>query len=119
MPRIAIPATLILLALLSGCATQRYDWGNYESALYQHYRNPADQNLFATELAGTLARAESRGKVPPGLYAEYGYELYAAGRPDEAQVYFKKESALWPESRVMMTRLIDLCQKSANKGGAK
>lgn len=106
---------LIALSLLAGCVGPRYDWGNYEDSLYRHYRNPAEQNQFSTELATTLARAEASGKVPPGLYAEYGYQLYEAGRYAEARNYFEKENALWPESRVLMARLIELCAKAQDK----
>mgnify|MGYP003591122687 CR=1 FL=1 len=107
-----------LLTLLAGCAGPRYEWGSYEPALYQHYRSPGEQAAFTSALAESLTRGEAKGKVPPGLYAEYGYQLYEAGRYDEAKAYFQKESAKWPESRVLMTRLIELCEQGRRKAGA-
>ncbi|OPZ58697.1 MAG: hypothetical protein BWY87_01341 [Deltaproteobacteria bacterium ADurb.Bin510] len=103
---------LIVLVALTGCAGQRYEWGGYEDTLYRHYRRPAEAAEFTTRLGDDLHRAETSGKVPPGLYAEYGYALYEAGRYAEAQDYFKRESDLWPESRVLMARLIELCAKA-------
>jgi hypothetical protein len=40
------------------------------------------------------------------LYAEYGFALYEAGRIDEAVIYFRKEKEKWPESAVIMDKMI-------------
>lgn len=108
-PLLLAAAVLALSVLAQGCAPGRkYAWGNYDTTLYAHYRNP--QNLEAhlerLEVIVRNAEAESPGRVPPGLYAEYGYALYEAGRTAEAIAWFEKEKAQWPESSVLMEKMI-------------
>ncbi len=52
------------------------------------------------------AESTGGGRVPPGLYAEYGYALYEAGQANEALIYFGKEKEKWPESAVIMDKMI-------------
>jgi hypothetical protein len=100
-------AALVGALLLCGCAQTMYRWGGYDDALYQHYKNPHDQEAFVTKLAVVITEAENAGlKVPPGCYAEYGWALYEAGRADRAAVYFEKEKKAWPESRFFMDKMI-------------
>lgn len=108
-PLLLAAAVLSLSVLAQGCASGRkYAWGNYDTTLYAHYRNPQDLGAHLERLEEIVrkAEAESPGRVPPGLYAEYGYALYEAGRTDEAIVWFEKEKAQWPESSVLMEKMI-------------
>lgn len=106
----ALLAGLLLLALSAqGCAPSRkYAWGAYDSTLYAHYKNPQNLEAHLERLQEIVqkAEAESPGRVPPGLYAEYGYALYETGRTDEAVASFDKEKAQWPESNVLMEKMI-------------
>jgi hypothetical protein len=105
-----------LLILASGCATTRYDWNGYDALLYQHYRNPHDMEVFAEKLQKSVLAAEEANKVPPGLYAEYGFLLYEMGSYSDAVGYFQKEKQLWPESHVLMDKMIaNASQLSASK----
>lgn len=99
---------VLLAAAASGCASQTmYHWGNYDSALYGHYKNPADREAWVTSLKTTVLEAEQEGRrVPPGLYAEYGYALLEEGSSRDAIAYFEKEKAKWPESAVLMDKMI-------------
>ena len=45
---------------------------------------------------------ESRGVVPPGIYADYGYLLMENGKASEAKAMFAKEIELYPESEVFI-----------------
>lgn len=103
--RVAVAAAL---ALLAGCAPRPYyGWGNYNEVLYAHYRAPQDREAFVAGLAATIRSVEEQGlRMPPGLYAEYGYALFEEGRGAEAVAYFEKEKALWPESRLFMDKMI-------------
>jgi hypothetical protein len=102
--------TLAVLAGLSpfGCAqTTLYRWGGYDTALYDHYKNPQRREEYVAKLSGIIQAAEEHGGVvPPGCYAEYGWALYEEGRTAEAVTYFEKESKRWPESRTLMDKLI-------------
>jgi len=114
--KIFLPWLVLTAALLtvSGCAGNRmYTWGNYDETLYSHYKNPQDHEKHLEKLKALVTEAESTGggKVPPGLYAEYGFALHEAGRTDEAVIYFRKEKEKWPESAVMMDKMIRNVQR--------
>jgi hypothetical protein len=92
-----------------------YTWKNYDDKLYQYYKNPSENAKFAEKLKETIVEAEGAGKIPPGIYAEYGYVLYEQGNFVEAAEYFQKEHDKWPESQVFMSKMII----NANKAQAK
>ncbi len=98
----------VAAAALSGCAAQTmYHWGGYDDALYGHYKAPADREAFVEKLKTIILEAEQQDRrVPPGAYAEYGFSLYEEGQFDQAVVYFQKERDLWPESRLLMEKMI-------------
>jgi hypothetical protein len=102
---------LILLAAVAlaagGCTANRlYAWGNYDDTLYAHYKNPGDAEENLARLQKIVETNEAAGqKMPPGVYAQYGYALYEAGRSAEALTCFEKERATWPESAVLMEKL--------------
>jgi len=99
---------LLALAVLAGCAQNTmYRWGGYDQALYEHYKNPQQRDVFVARLSNIINEAEAAGsRVPPGCYAEYGWALYEEGRTTEAVANFEKESKQWPESRPLMEKLI-------------
>jgi hypothetical protein len=104
-------AAALLATLGAGAAGCRpptmYHWNGYDERLYAHYRNPQDRETWVEGLKTTILEAEQQGKkVPPGVYADYGYALYEEGRFPEAVAYFGKERDLWPESRVLMEKMI-------------
>ena len=97
------------LSILSGCASnqQLYHWGNYEQAYYAYEKNPGEVDAYIDALGEIIVTGEEKDKVPPGLYAEYGYVLLVSGRSEEAMANFAKEREKWPESGKLMTLLID------------
>jgi hypothetical protein len=97
---------------LFGCATSKYHWGNYEDSLYKHYKNPADQEKYAAALASVIEDGEQSGTVPPGIYAEYGYVFYSIGRNADSISYFEKEKKAWPESTLLMDKMIASAKKA-------
>ncbi len=94
--------------LLSGCAPGGlFYWGDYEDSLYQRYieHNPAQAEIY---LQQTIAEAEhNRYRMPPGVYADYGFMLYRRGDKPAAIAYFSKEKETYPESSALMTKLIE------------
>lgn len=111
-----IPVAIGLLLAMTGCATnpQKYSWGGYEKGLYQNYKNPASQEDLAEKLAQAIESGEQKGNVPPGIYAEYGYLLYTSGKKAEAVAYFEKEKAAWPESSILMDKMIKNAQTASS-----
>ncbi len=102
-----------------GCGpSTKYHWGNYENSLYRYYKNPSEVEEMAEALAEIIEKGERDGKVPPGLYAEYGYLLFVTGNTGEAIAYFEKEKNIWPESSVLMDKMI-ATTKAADKKKSK
>lgn len=100
---------LFLMAIslmLSGCATPLFEWGNYHSTLHQYLETPQERETFIKGLQEIIIDAEKSGKVPPGIYGEYGYALLESGQHNEAIRYFNKERKRWPESRHFMSKMI-------------
>jgi hypothetical protein len=101
---------LAALALAAGaaCAPKlTYQWGNYDRALYDLARAPENQEQYVQQLREIVTTCETEGtKVPPGIYAEYGYALFTLGQLDQAIGYYEKERATWPESNVFMEKMI-------------
>lgn len=116
MARKLIPCCLLLAVLLGACETQQglYDWGEYEPRLYAYYKDPDDLEPLMADLESTLAAGEETQRVPPGLYAEYGYFLMTKKRHDEAIAYFNKEKTAWPESSVLMDKMIGFAGATRN-----
>jgi hypothetical protein len=104
----------IALLILTGCATgpqQKYEWGNYEQSMYEYYKNPADSNELILSIEKTIKTAAAENRiVAPGLYAEYGYLLMLQGKQQSAVDNFQKEKQKWPESTILMDRMIKLAE---------
>ena len=107
----------ICMAVLSGCANQQarlYQWGSYESQLYENYSNPgkfsaADQ-IIKLEQDIEKARAENKS-LPPGYYAHLGYLYFQDNKADKAMQSLLTEKTLFPESAVYIDRLISQVKK--------
>lgn len=101
-----------IMFALAGCLPkQRYEWSEYDKKLYSHYKDPAQKEEFVLALKETLDDAESDGRVPPGIFAEYGFVMYEQGNSLEAVKYYQKEADRWPEARPFMTKMIINAQK--------
>jgi len=106
-----------LIVFAAGCAPKtRYAWNGYDNKLYQHYKNPDEYDQFIEHLKGIIEEGEEAGKVPPGIYAEYGFALYEKGDFQEAARFFKLENDKWPESRVLMPKMIQNAQMRGKRG---
>lgn len=111
---------LILFMIgLSSCSTTMYTWKNYDDKLYRHYKNPVENEKFVEGLKEIIVAGEKTGKIPPGIYAEYGYALYEKGDYSEAVAYFQKEHDKWPESRTFMLKMINNAKRMEKKSSNK
>lgn len=103
---------IVFLFLIVGCVKTQYQWGDYEKQLYNHYQNPAEKTEYLEGLKEIIEDSvDSNEKIPPGIYAEYGYALLEGGKPFDAIMFFNKESELWPESRLLMKKMIQGAEK--------
>ncbi|WP_051906557.1 DUF4810 domain-containing protein [Methylomarinum vadi] len=101
--------SLVALAFfLNGCAPSGiFYWGDYEDSLYQRYieQNSAQAEVYLQE---TITDAErNHYRVPPGVYADYGFLLYRRGDKQAAIAFFNKEKRTYPESVMLMEKLIE------------
>ena len=93
-----------LIVSLSSCVTTKYEWKNYDDRLYRFYGNQ-DINELILSLEQIIKSGEAKNRVPPGIYAEYGYLLYEIGKYEESIIYFEKEQNLWTEASVLMQKM--------------
>ena len=110
---------LVCGLFLTGCANRGsiYQWGGYDTMLYQSYKNPEKAVEFRQGLELHVAKMEqSQQKIAPGLYAELGTLYLQAGDSTKAVAMYTKERDAWPESRGLMDALIN---NVAKRTGAK
>ncbi|WP_341937514.1 DUF4810 domain-containing protein [Marinimicrobium sp. C2-29] len=105
-----ISAIFLLGILTTGCATNNnlHNWGNYENNLFNYYDRPELQEAIVASQIEFLRELENSGKRPaPGLFAEAGTFLLLEGDRKGAIEFYQKEHDAWPESRPMMSVLIN------------
>jgi len=101
---------LVMSSLLVGCASSNktFYWGDYSTTLY-HMKETADEKYLGEhkkELLRIMDESSKRDKkVPPGVYAEYGYILLGEGNDREGMEYLDREVALYPEAVVFIQRV--------------
>ena len=97
---------LIVLFSFMGCSHNMYHWENYNIGLYRYYKHPDERDKFIAHLQKIIDVAGPNGLVPPGIYAEYGFIHYENKNYKDAIEYFQKEHGRWPESRILMSKMI-------------
>ena len=92
---------------LVGCAQgpqTKYDWGNYTPTMLALDQDPTTAPDFEKNLAAMVNGDPKR--VPPGIFAEYGYVLLKKGDKQGAAHWFEAEKRAWPESTVLMDKML-------------
>lgn len=110
---------LAAAAVATGCAGKQYvyAWGGYDDALYSFYKNPGNHQAYVAALKAVILATERDGtKIPPGIYAEYGYALYEEGNAKEAILYYRREIQSWPASTVFMEKMIAAAERQPSPG---
>lgn len=99
----------LLVTGLAGCfAQQSYYWGGYQTLLYEARRGPSTSRQQQVDsLVRDLERAREAGcPVPPGVHAYLGYLQHLTGHDDLARENLQLEKTNYPESSVMVERLL-------------
>jgi len=97
--------------LLGSCSTgQLYYWDNYTMTSYNVKKEPTEKNK--SEHTSVLKRIieksqKNRMRVPPGIYAEYGFVLMNDNKVDEGVKFLKLEKETYPESATLMDLVIN------------
>jgi len=98
------------MGLLAGCQSPGvYYWGHYESVIYDMYNKPdkASPEQLAAILEQDEQKAASKNKpLPPGFHAQLGYLYAQMGKTDLARQQYEKEKQMYPESSVLMNRML-------------
>ncbi|MEN9903844.1 MAG: Lipoprotein [Pseudomonadota bacterium] len=116
MTRHLIPATLVALALLQGCATPSkplYDWGPYERQVYVHFKGEApDAQIQVLERHAQAVKARGSA-LPPGYMAHLGMLYSKVGRDTEFLLALEEEKRRFPESAPYIDKLISNAKREA------
>ena len=104
------------LVLLTACSVQKplYTWSNYTNSSYNYLKNSDEkstQQLIETYQQIIEKQKGSRGVVPPGVYADYGFVLLQANRTEEGKAMLLKEVALYPESKIFIDRILKIIEE--------
>jgi len=98
-----------ILIFYVGCVPPTlFYWGDYSSSLYDYTKNPDEKTLAVHKksLQDIIEISPKRSlRVPPGVYAEYGFLLIKEGKENEGLENFDKEISLYPESTIFIQRL--------------
>jgi hypothetical protein len=108
-----IKAGLIVVCfgtVVGGCqAPQHYYWGHYEDSIYVA---TVDVGSLTPNKQIEILRADAQEAtakkqlLPPGFHANLGYLYYQVGDMQNARLEFETEKQLFPESAVLMDRLL-------------
>lgn len=104
-------ASFLMVLMLSGCATtpSLYSWGTYPQQTYLMYVSPekATATMQIAQLEQDIETAKAKGlAVPPGLYGHLGLLYLQTQNMQKAGQYFELEKNTYPESSILMDRLL-------------
>jgi hypothetical protein len=102
--KILVPASaLLLLQACAGAQQPKYNWGNYSASLIGSQEDVGARPDYEKALAAIINDPSRR--VPPGIYAEYGYVLQQRGDTTGAATMYAREKTAWPESTYLMNKM--------------
>ena len=118
---LALIALSLVLVGCGGGATSLYRWGEFPQQTYNYMSerskvSPLEQ-IARLEKDIEKSKAENRA-VPPGLYAHLGLLNLDIQNAQQAAMYFQLEKQVYPESTVLMNRLLQR-MGATNSSGVK
>jgi hypothetical protein len=101
---------------MGSCTVQKslYTWDQYEVTSYNYVKNSDEKSTQALiETYQTIIEYQkgSRGVVPPGVYADYGFVLLQKDKTEEGRAMLLKEVNLYPESKTFIDRILKIIEK--------
>ena len=107
--KIALISFIAFFAFSRATSKPLYSWYDYQKDYYNYIKKADNKSL--DELIKTYEKIiekqkATRGTVPPGVYADYGYILMKKGKTAEAKAMFAKEVELYPESEVFVGSIL-------------
>ncbi|MCY2687549.1 DUF4810 domain-containing protein [Salinimicrobium sp. TH3] len=105
--------SVVILAASCSAPKKLYSWEKYEAASYNYIKN-SDEASLATLLENyekVISKQKgTRGIVPPGIHADYGFILMKTGRVAEGKGMLAKEMELYPESKIFIDRILKMTE---------
>jgi hypothetical protein len=96
-----------LVLLTSACASgERFEWGNYDLALYQYSKSPEKLADYELALTRAIAQGKATNRLAPGLLAELGYLKLEKGETSQAVALFREEATQFPASAAFLNGTI-------------
>lgn len=105
--------SVVILAMSCTAPKQLYSWEKYEAASYNYIKNSDEASLAALleNYEQVISKQKgTRGVVPPGIYADYGFILMKTGRVAEGKDMLGKEIELYPESKIFIDRILKMTE---------
>lgn len=108
---------IALLGILVSCTTTKtplYTWSDYETTSYNYLKNSDEeslQKLIENYQKVIETQKGTRGIVPPGVCADYGFILLQNGKTEEGKEMLMKEITLYPESKIFIERILKMTEK--------
>ena len=111
MKRYLFYFTAICLITACGVPKPMYYWGDYNKAVYDYQKEQTEsskKDLMKTfeKIISKSSKKGTRKKVPPGIYADYGFLLLQDGQLKKGMRMLEKEKKLYPESEKMVNYLM-------------
>lgn len=101
--------------MCASCAQKpMYSWGKYELTSYNYLKKSDDastQALIENYQKVIENQKGTRGVVPPGVCADYGFLLLQEGKTEEGKEMLMKEIALYPESKIFIDRILKIIEE--------
>lgn len=116
-----LTAAIAASFLLSSCGGTKevYNWVDYDDVSYSYLKDADKESMqdllscYRDIIRGK--RDSESGKVPPGIYAEYGYLLFQQGQAEKARKMMEMEIKLYPESAIFLDRMLERMDKETPK----
>lgn len=105
----------ITVVLFTSCDAPKslYTWGKYETTSYNYVKNSNEKStqLLIEDYQKIIDKQKgTRGIVPPGIYADYGFVLIQANRTEEGKAMLQKEIELYPESKTFIDKIYKMLE---------
>ena len=102
---------ILLASLLISCQSPSslYEWRGYDDALYNYSqkRDEISKEKLIRVYEQIIANpGGTTQRVPPGVFADYGFLLLSSGNKTKGLEMLQKEIVLYPESKVFIDRII-------------
>ncbi len=96
----------LLTVLFTGCSNSLYYWGDSLADSYEYATGDYTVQEYLEKLLVIEKNFNQENKVPPNFYSEIGTLYLKQGDHQKAKEYFIKEKEAYPESTVLMDKLV-------------